>query len=179
MGKFKVASILLTVLFLAAAPAWAGHWYIGGGFESVSVELEGTDVINDGSGFTFSFGYEFSPSLALDFLWGASVHDEDALGGDVAYGRFAFGPKFSLTASPQFKPFATIGIMGNVIDFDFFDEIDGTGLYFGIGTDFYINPSNAIVLGIRVSSWTGEDTFFEYDMDTTVVSIVYNYHFVQ
>ena len=159
-------------------PAWA-NWYFGGGIESVSLEIDGSNLIDDGVGFTFSFGYEFTPSLALDFLWGASIHDEDALGGDVAYGRFAFGPKFSFTASPQFKPFATIGLMSNAVDFDFFDDIDGTGLYFGIGADFFINPNNAIVVGFRSSSWNGEDTFFEYDMDTTVLSVVYNYHFVQ
>ena len=172
--------VLLTTVFLvlAASPAVAGNWYLGGGLESVSIEIDGDDSVDDGGGLTLSFGYQFAPTLALDFLWGASGH-EDFLGGDVAYGRLLFGPKFILVASEQFKPYATIGIISNALDFDFFDTITGTGLYFGIGADYFIDSRNSIGLGIRGSSWTGEDSAFEYDMDTSIVSIVYNYHFIQ
>jgi hypothetical protein len=179
MGKWKVGTILVVVLLLVAAPAMAGNWYIGGGLESVAVEIEGSNFIDDGSGFTFSFGYQYTPSLALDFLWGASNHTENGLGGDVGYGRLVIAPKFILTASEQFKPYATIGLISNAILFEMpIDDITGVGLFLGFGADFFINPGHSIGIGFRGSSWTGEDSVFKYDMDTSVMSVVYNYHFI-
>jgi hypothetical protein len=179
MKRLFLITALSTFVFAATATtAISGNWYLGGGLETASIEVDGADTIDDGSGITFSFGYRFVPSLALDFLWGASSH-QDVFGGDVAYGRFSFGPKFILTASDQFQPYLTVGIIGNVLQFDFFQDIDGSGLFFGIGADFFINSRNSIGLGIRGSSWTGEDSVYKYDMKTSVVSVVYNYHFLR
>jgi hypothetical protein len=177
MRVLKVVTTLVAVVIFAAAPAMAGTWYIGGGLETVTLEIEGTDIVDDGSGFTLSFGYQYTPTLALDFLWGASSHS-DVLNGDVAYGRFVIGPKFILAASEQFKPYATIGLISNAVNFQLFDDITGAGLYFGFGADFFINPGHSIGVGFRGSSWTGEDSLYKYDMDTSVMSVVYNYHFI-
>lgn len=175
---FSVCVLTVAVFCITVSPVWAKGWYIGGGIESVSFGDDLSDV-DSGGGIAFSFGYKFSPLFALDFLLGGSAHDENILGGEVAQGNFLAGAKFSFNDPNSFQPYLTVGLSSHSVDFDYFDTIDGTGVFLGLGADIYINPNNAINIGIRSSSWSGEDRFFDYDVTTGIFSVVYNYHFLQ
>ena len=171
-----VVTLMVMILAFVAAPAWAKGWYIGGGIESVSLGDDLSDV-DTGAGFGFSFGYKFSPLFALDFLWGATLHDDNLSGGEAAQGNFLVGGKFSFNDANNFQPYLTAGLASHAVDFDNFEEITGTGIYLGAGADIFFNQNHAINIGIRSSTWTGEDSGFEYDVTTGIFSVVYNYHF--
>jgi hypothetical protein len=173
-----IVSVTLLVTALAAAPVLARGWFLGGGIESVSFG-DDLDDVDNGAGLAISFGYRFSSLFALDFLWGGSTHEESLLGGDVTHGHLNMGAKFAFNDPNQFQPYLTVGLASHVVDFDFFEEIDGSGLFAGLGADIFFNPNNALNIGIRSTAWTGEDSAFEYDVTTTIFSIVYNYHFLQ
>jgi opacity protein-like surface antigen len=173
-----VVTLLVIILTFAAAPAWAKGWYIGGGLEVVSFG-DDLDFLDTGAGFGFSFGYKFSPLFALDFLWGGTLHDEDFAVFEAAHGSFLAGAKFSFNDPNSFQPYLTAGISSHAVDFEFFETVDGTGIFLGAGADIFINENHAINVGIRSSSWTGEDSVFEYDVTTGIFSVVYNYHFLQ
>ena len=179
MKKEILLVVLLTAaLCLAATPLWAKGWFIGGGIESVSFG-EDLEDIDTGGGFAFSFGYKFSSLFALDFLWGGSIHDDNLGGGQAAQGNFLAGAKFSFNDPSNFQPYLTAGLSSHAVDFDFFEQIDGSGIFFGVGADIFFTPSHALNIGIRSSSWTGEDSVFEYDVTTSIFSVAYNYHFLQ
>ena len=169
-------AFMVIILTLVAVPAWAKGWYVGGGGEAVSFGGDLGDV-DAGGGFTFSFGYKFSPLFALDFLWGGTVHDENVGGGTATHGSLLAGAKFSFNDSNNFQPYLTAGLASHVVDFDYFERIDGTGVFLGAGADIFFNQNNAINIGIRSSTWTGEDSGFKYDVTTAIFSVVYNYYF--
>ncbi len=175
--RYAFVVILCSLLLFAGSNGWAAGWYLGGGIESVSFDddLEGID---DGSGLVFSFGYRFSSLFALDGLWGASIHDEDAAGGEAAQGNLLGGVKL-IFSDKQFQPYVTAGLSGHAVDFDFFEEITGGGFYWGLGADIFVADKHAIGIGYRSSSWDGEDRVFDYDVTTQIFTIVYNYHFTR
>lgn len=173
-----ICTMAFALVVTAASPALAEGWYLGGGLQTVSLGDDLSDV-DTGSGLAITFGYRFSPLFALDFLWGGSIHDENLAGGEAAQGNFLVGAKFAFNDPNQFQPYLTVGLASYAVDFDFFEEIDGTGLYAGLGADIFFNPNNSLNLGIRSSTWTGEDSIFEYDVTTGIFSIVYAYHFVK
>lgn len=175
--RYVIAVILPSLVLFAGPNVWAAGWYLGGGVESVSFEddLEGVD---DGNGLVFSFGYRFTSLLAFDGLWGASIHDESAAGGEVAHGNLLLGLKL-LFSEKQFQPYLTGGLSSHAADFDFFEEIDGRGFYWGLGADIYAADKHSIGIGYRSSSWDGEDSVFDYDVTTQILTIVYNYHFLR
>ena len=178
MKKAISLSVMFTLfLVVMVAPAAAEGWFLGGGLETVSLG-DDLDTVDDGSGFTFSFGYRSSPKFELDILWGASLHDVQ-LGGEAGYGRFLIGGKLIFLDPASLQPYLTAGLASHAITFDLFEDITGTGLYIGAGVDIYVNPNNRISVGIRNSKWEGEDSVFKYDADTGIVTIVYNYLFVQ
>ena len=176
--KKSILFALMVMLFasVAAAPAQAGTWYLGGGFESISLG-DDLDVVDNSTGFTFSFGYRASPQFELDFLWGASVHDVQA-GGEAGYGRFLMGGKLIFLDPGSVQPYLTGGLASHAISFDFFDDITGSGLYIGAGIDVYLDPSNRVSLGVRNGKWEGEDSGFTYDVDTGMFTIVFNHLFM-
>ncbi len=176
-NTFFVVTLMVIILALVAAPAWAKGWYIGGGAEIVSFE-DDLDFIDTGVGFGFSFGYKFSPLFSLDFLWGGTLHDDLAVL-EAVHGSFLAGAKFSFNDPNSFQPYLTLGLSSHAVDFDIFEKIDGTGTFFGAGADIFINENHAINVGIKSSSWTGEDSVFEYDVTTSIFSVVYNYHFLR
>jgi len=179
MRKILILVTLVTIsIALVAAPAWAEGWYIGGGIESVSFG-DDLDTVDTGLGFAFSFGYKFSPLLAIDVLWGGTAHDENVLGGSVTHGSFLVGAKFSFNDPNDFQPYLTAGLSSHAVVFDFFQDIDGTGIYLGGGADIFFNKNQAISIGIRNSSWDGEDSVFKYDVTTSIFSVVYNYYYTQ
>lgn len=175
MKKLGFVFILL-VLFLAAAnPAVASNWYIGGGIESVSLS-EDVDFVDNGGGLVFNFGIRFTSVTALDFTFSSSAHEDS--GFDITYGRFGIGPKFFFSDG-SFQPFATVGIMSHVMDYDSAPfQIDGGGLYLGIGCDAYLGPNNSLGFSLISASWDAEDSFGgSGDGQTGILRIVYNYHF--
>jgi len=179
MRKVMVLGILMTaVAVFATAPAMAKGWFVGGGIESVSFGEDLKDV-DTGGGITFSFGYRFSPLFSLDFLWGGTIHDENLAGGEAAQGNFLAGAKFSFNHPNTFQPYLTAGLSSHAVDFDYFEEIDGGGIFAGFGADIFFAENQAINIGIRSSSWNGEDSGFDYDVTTGIFSVVYNYHFLQ
>lgn len=175
---FSWAIILSYCLILpTTAVAGEGNWYLGAGLDTVSLEVENLEF-DDSLGFLLNFGYRFSSLLALDFIWGGSSH-EDPLGGDLGYGLFGVGPKLILPTSGAIQPYVTAGLLFNALDFDLFENVDGGGLYLGMGVDFFIDKRSAIGAGIRTARWTGEDSFYDYDCETTILSLVYTYHLLQ
>ena len=175
MKALKVGTILLAVLLLAAAPSMAGTWYIGGGIESVSLS-EDVNFVDNGGGLAFNFGIRFTRVTALDFTLSGSAHQEAGL--DIDYGRFAIGPKFFFSDG-SFQPFATVGIMSHVLDYQNVPyQVDGGGLYLGIGCDAYFDPNNSLGVTLISAAWDAEDNFGGAgDGQTGIFKMVYNYHF--
>jgi hypothetical protein len=176
MKKPVFVFILIIMFFTAASPAMASNWYIGGGFESVTLG-EDVDFVDDGGGLAFNFGIRFTSVTALDFTFSSSENNEGSL--DITYGRFSIGPKFFFSDG-SFQPFATVGIMSHVLDYDSLPyQIDGAGLYLGFGCDAYFNPNHSLGVSLMGASWDAEDNFGGAgDGETGVVRIVYNYHFI-
>ena len=97
----------------------------------------------------------------------------------MAHGIFLIGAKVSLSAPNNFQPYLTAGLSSHAVDFDFFEIIDWTGIFLGVGADIFFDENQAINIGIRSSSWTGEDSVFEYDVTTSIFTNVYNYYLIQ
>ena len=167
---------VLSVLFLGFSnQAAASNWYIGGGIEAVSLG-EDVDFVDEGGGLAFNFGIRFTSVIALDFTFGFSSHEE--AGFDIDYGRFGVGPKFFFSDS-SFQPFATVGIMSHLLDYESVPlEIDGGGLYLGIGCDAYFDPNNSLGFSLISAYWDAEGNFGgSGDGQTGIFRVVYNYHF--
>jgi hypothetical protein len=113
MKIYRLGVLLLVLLFAAASPAVASNWYIGGGIESVTLG-EDVDFVDNGGGLAFNFGIRFTSVTALDFTFSSSTHEE--AGVDIDYGKFGVGPKFFFSDG-SFQPFATVGIMSHVLDY--------------------------------------------------------------
>ena len=182
MKKLKVGFALLAVLLFAATPAMAGTWYIGGGINSVSLGGDLEDV-DPGGGIAFNFGYNFSPTFALDFLLGSSGH-EDPDGYDMSYGRFDIGAEF-IVPSDAFAPYLTVGFSGHGLAYDDYSSaFEGGSIYFGGGFDYYFTPGHSMDVGLRLHSWsvdvnTGGIIYTDAgDATTSVFTIMYNYHFL-
>ncbi|MDF1536202.1 MAG: outer membrane beta-barrel protein [bacterium] len=183
MRKVRFVSILSAVLLLAASPAMAGTWYIGGGINSVSLGGD-LDDVDSGSGFAFNFGYNFNPTFALDFLLGGSGH-EDPDGFNMGYGRFDIGAEFIMDTGGPFAPYMTVGLGSHVLDYDDYNtSLQGGSLYFGGGFDYYFTPGHSLDVGLRFHSWSvdvnqGGVIWTDVgDATTTVLTIMYNYHFI-
>lgn len=182
----KIASLgfmVMVVMFVCAAPALAGQWYIGGGLNSVSLG-EDLDDIDSGEGLTFNFGYYFQPSFALDFVLGFSDH-EDPFGDDITYARFDIGAEFAFGTGSGLSPYLVVGLGSHDMDYDdFSDSFTGTSLFLGGGFDYYITPGHSVDFGLRVHAWeidleSGGFKFLNVgDATTTVLSVMYNYHFI-
>ena len=175
MRKLQFVFILSVLLLLVSGPALASNWYVGGGFEWASPG-EDMDFVDNGGGLAINFGIRFTLVTALDFTFSGSAHEEAGL--DIDYGRFTIGPKFFFTDT-SFQPFATVGIMSHVLDYqDVPYEIDGAGLFLGVGFDAYFNPNNSLGLTLISAAWDAEDNFgFTGDGETGIVKVIYNYHF--
>jgi hypothetical protein len=176
MKKPGFVFVLLIMFFAAASPAVASNWYIGGGIESATLG-EDVDFVDSGGGLNFNFGIRFTSVTALDFTFSSSSHEDGAL--DIEYGRFGVGPKFFFSDG-SFQPFATVGIMSHVLDYKNSPfQIDGAGLFLGIGCDAYFDPNNSLGVTLISAAWDAEDNFFggSGDGQTGILRIIYNYHF--
>jgi hypothetical protein len=175
MKIYRLGVLLLVLLFAAASPAVASNWYIGGGIESVTLG-EDVDFVDNGGGLAFNFGIRFTSVTALDFTFSSSTHEE--AGVDIDYGKFGVGPKFFFSDG-SFQPFATVGIMSHVLDYQNVPyQIDGGGLFLGIGCDAYFDPNHSLGFSIISATWDAGDNFGGAgDGETGILRIVYNYHF--
>ena len=171
MRVMKVGLILVVVVIFAAVPARAQTWYYGGGLDSVS--LGGDFVLDDAIGLAINVGYNFSPTIALDMVLGFSTHEQSSAGYDVDYARFSIGPKIVFGGSTT-KPWVTAGLMSNSLEDEFgIEEVDGTGLFLGLGVDISVGPG-AISIGYRSSSWDADSNFSgSRDGETDVLSVYY------
>ncbi len=176
MKRLGLSLVVLSVLFLRLPDyAAASTWYIGGGIESVTLG-EDVDFVDNGSGLVFNFGVRFTNVTALDFTLSTSNHEEAGL--NIDYGRFGVGPKFFFSTG-SFQPFATVGIMSHVLDYKNVPyQIDGAGLFLGIGGDAYFDPNNSLGFTLISAAWDAEDNLgLSGDGETGIFRIVYNYHF--
>jgi len=176
--------VLVAVISLAfAVPVQAGQWYAGGGLNSVSLGQD-LDEVDTGQGLTLNFGYYFQPTFALDFVLGFSDH-QDPFGDDITYTRFDIGAEFAFGTVPGLSPYLVVGIGSHAMDYDDYpDSFTGTSLFLGGGFDYYITPGHSLDVGLRVHAWdidveSGSVIFTNVgDATTTVVSVMYNYHFI-
>ena len=166
--------IAICLLWLFCAPAMAS-WQIGGGPVLVSFDDDLSDV-DTGFGGLFSAAYQHSDLFAFDFAVGGSIHEEDLQNEDAFYSFILVGGKLTFVEGDT-RPYVTFGISLNYIDFDEFEEIDGDGLYFGIGADFLIRESHSVNVSYRVNEWDGEDDVFDYDIETGYLFGAYNFRF--
>jgi len=182
--KILVLGVLLLSGLLMVAPVGAGNWYLGGGLEYVNIGSDLGEVVNNGAGLTFNFGYRFTPVFALDVLWGASLHD-DIDGDNLAYGRFSVAPLFYLATQGSMQPYITVGIAGHALDwYDFNIEASGASFFGGVGFDYFFSPKHSIDVGLRYHPWDADFTISGIDFDkteatSTIISILYNFHFAK
>ena len=183
MKKWHSLVVLAALVLFCAVPAQAGQWYVGGGLNTVDLGRDFDDV-DSGQGLTFNFGYYFKPTLAIDFVLGFSGH-EDPDGYDITYTRFDIGAEFFFAPGTALTPYLAVGLGSHVMDYDdFSDSFTGTSLFLGGGFDYYITPGHSVDFGMRIHAWeidleSGGFKFLNVgDATTTVLSVMYNYHFI-
>ena len=183
MKKWHSLVVLAALVVFCAVPAQAGQWYVGGGINTVDLGKDFSDI-DSGQGLTFNFGYYFQPTFALDFVLGFSGH-EDPEGDDFLYSRFDIGAEFAFATGSGLSPYLVVGLGSHTMDYDLFtDSFTGTSLFLGGGFDYYITPGHSVDFGLRIHAWEIdlESGGFKYlnvgDATTTVLSVMYNYHFI-
>jgi hypothetical protein len=69
--------------------------------------------------------------------------------------------------------------MSHVLDYkDAAYQIDGAGLFLGIGCDAYFDPKNSLGFTLISAAWDAEDNLgISGDGESGIVRIVYNHHF--
>ncbi len=173
----KIFALLVSFVLLAGVSyqSRAGGWYVGGGAQSVSFE-DDLQNIDNGIGIIFSGGYDFNKNFGIDLMTGGSFHDESLLNSYAVQSFVMVGGKASL-GSDSFNPYLVAGVSYHVVDFEFFEEISGSGVYFGVGADIFISKQSALNISFRTSDWNGDDSVFDYNVTTDFVSVAYNYYF--
>ena len=183
MKRWLIPVLLPALFLLAATPVLAGQWYVGGGINTVNMG-EDLDDVKSGQGLTLNFGYYFQPSFALDFVLGFSGH-EDPFGDTLSYSRFDIGAQFAFGTGGGFSPYLGAGIGSHQMDYDdYVDSFTGTSFFIGGGFDYYITPGHSVDFGVRIHAWdidveSGSVIYPNVgDATTTVLSVMYNYHFI-
>jgi len=182
--RFASMVFLIALVVLASSgPVQAGQWYMGGGLNTVDLGRDFSDV-DSGEGLTFNFGYYFQPTFALDFVLGFSGH-QDPFGDDITYTRFDIGAEFAFDTGADFTPYLVVGLGSHDMDYDdYIDSFTGTSLFIGGGFDFYITPGHSVDFGLRAHAWdidveSGGVIWTNVgDASTTVLSVMYNFHFI-
>jgi hypothetical protein len=177
--RFTILTLLVLCFILAAWPAWAKGWYVGGEFQLTSLGDSIVEDIETGYGFALDFGYQLSPKLSLDFLWGLSFHDEGS--NDVEYMRFLGGGKMVVYEPEPWKCYLTLGLESHLIFRSILDDIDGSGFYVGLGGDYYLSEKASLDIRLTHSMWTGEEdlTQTSEDLTTDTLSVSYKYYFAR
>ena len=124
----------------------------------------------------FSGAFQQSDLFAFDFTVGGSIHDEDRANEQAFYSFILVGGKLTF-GEGNTRPYVAVGISLNFIEFDEFQDIDGEGLYYGLGAEFLIKDKHSVNLSYRVNDWDGEDEEFDYDVDTGYLFAAYNFRF--
>lgn len=174
----KIFASLVSLVLLASTSyqAHAEGWYVGGGGQTVSFG-DDLESIDNGIGFLFSGGYDFDSHFGVELMSGASFHDDGiTFNGYATHSYVLTGGKLSL-GNDSFSPYLVAGISLHVVDFEFFEEISGSGIYFGIGADIAISDQSKLNISFRRSNWDGEDSVFDYDVTTNMFTVAYNYYF--
>ena len=174
----KLYILLISLLLLTGISnqSRAEGWYVGGGGQSVSF---GDDLrtIDNGIGILFSGGYDFDKHFGAELMSGVSFHDDGVTRFGYATNSYILaGGKFSL-GNDSFKPYLVAGISLHAVDFEFFREITGNGIYFGIGADIALSGRSKLNISFRTSDWDGDDSIVSFDVTTDMVTIAYNFYF--
>jgi hypothetical protein len=178
-SRILFSSIIVIVLMSAPAAAGAKGWYLGGAFGLTSLGDGMVEDIDTGYGLAVDFGYRYSPKFALDFLFGMSFHDED--GNDVEYMRFLGGGKLIFRHPEQLQPYFLAGYESHLLFRSLFDDIDGSGFFFGFGADYYLSETGSLDICLIHSMWDGEIDLpsTSEDVTTDTLSISYVHHFTK
>lgn len=174
-----VIALLSCTVVLFTCPRAYGNWFLGGGLEHVALE-DDLDDFESAVGFTLASGFRVTPSFALDFTLTVSSHDEDVFGIEGDYSRLDVGAKFIFAEAAPVQPFAVLGISSHYLDLQFFDDIDGTGLFLGAGFEGFLNPASSVGFVVKNHWWDGEDVFAggDYDVQTQSISVYFHYYFM-
>ena len=174
----KLFALLVSFVFLAGVSyqSHAEGWYVGGGGQTVSFG-DDLESIDNGIGGLFSGGYDFNSHLGVELMSGVSFHDDGiTFNGYATHSYVLTGGKLSLS-NGAFDPYLVAGLSLHVVDFEFFEEISGSGIYFGFGADIALSDQSKLNISFRRSNWDGEDSVFDYDVKTSMVTVAYNYYF--
>ncbi len=177
--KYRLSLSLFLFLVIAAfpAPASAGQWYLGGTLERVSFGSDLSDIdFNADLGLVG--GYRYSPYLALDFALSGGEHFDSLVGSNVNYSRLDMGVKFIFNDVLPLQPFVVVGLSSHYLDYGpYILDIDGSGLFAGVGLEGFLNSANSVGLSVKTHWWTGEDLLYSYDARTTSVGIFFTHYF--
>ena len=152
----------ITALFVGALPT-AAHaqdksrsqgFFVGAAYEGVGVTVDDDDTTDSGSGFGVTFGYGFTPNLALYGQWsGASL--DDGAGGDYGVGHFDIGTRVHFRAPAKgVVPFIQAGLSSRALRQDFdSDEVKASGFGFAVGggINAHFNPAVAFTAAVAWS----------------------------
>ena len=170
--------ILLLAIFILPGFAQLSHaqgWYVGGGAQRVSFE-DDLAVVSNTSGFSVGGGYGFNEVFSIELMQNGSIQNDSTINGYVLHSSFLGGGKFSF-GTDNFRPYLAAGVSIHVVDFEFFEEITGSGTYWGVGADIFLAKQHALNVSIKTSNWNGEDSVFDYDVTTKFVTVAYNFYF--
>lgn len=162
MTTTRVAlSAALMALLITAIPSIAQAqdksrsrgFFIGASLDGNGVSFEDAGDAESGAGFGITFGYGFTPKLALYGQWtGASI---DSVDGDYGLGHFDLGLRVHFRAPAKtVVPYVQAGLSGRALRQDLgFDTIEasGGGFAFGGGIDAHFNPALAFNAGVTWS----------------------------
>ena len=88
------------------------------------------------------------------------------------------GLKFIFNDVRPLQPFVVAGISSHLLDYGPSTlDIDGAGLFAGVGFEGFINPANSVGLSVKTHWWDGEDIVFSYNARTTSVGIFFTHYF--
>ena len=155
-----ILCVVISALLISALPSPADAqnnsrsqgFFIGGGYEGNGVVFEDEDDGESGAGFGVTFGYGFTPKLALYGQWsGASIESDE--GTDYGLGHFDFGARVHFLAPTHacsVRSGRTIARALAADDGSTEVEGSGYGFAFGGGLNAHFNPALAFTARSRM-----------------------------
>ncbi len=139
------------------------------GAQGLYFDADGLDASDPGGSISFRAGWGFSELFTLYLsLNGAEMQGDDNpfIEDDYEWGALELGGRFNFRSGKPFVPFADVALRAVAVVREDIDlEYLGAGMTIGGGAAYYLTPSVALELGLRLG-WGG---FNEVDQSTVAL----------
>jgi opacity protein-like surface antigen len=163
---YRIISGALIILLLSAVPLFAddeaGANQSGKGFllglrlSGSSLHVDDKDdsdffIKDEGSGIHLEFGYRFNPVFSLELSMGGAAHDTSDPRIDATLAMVQIFAKYRFAPGLDFRPYIKGGLGGyglRLKEQDVEARIEGSGLAFGGGFDYFFTPHFSLGMDI-------------------------------